>query len=289
MAFSIKELEQLSGIKAHTIRIWEHRYHFLKPSRTETNIRTYSAGELKTLLTVALLNKYGYKISRIDEMLPEQRHEALLQQVEAQEEYLVNQLIGYMVDMDSVSFERLLDDYISQKGLETAITGLIFQFLQKVGVLWQTDNINAAQEHIAANIIRQKIISAINAVPFPTNEQPLFLLFLPEDEHHELGLLFVYYLLKKQGNPVLYLGASVPLDDVAYVVQVKMPSYLYLHLTSFPSNTHWEKYLSHLSARISATPVYISGSALSNYKKPVPTHITFLDSLEKVVQFVKSV
>lgn len=289
MAFSIKELEQLSGIKAHTIRIWEQRYHFLKPSRTDTNIRTYSAEELKTLLTVALLNKYGYKISRIDEMHPEQRQQVLLQQTDAQDEYLVNQLIGYMVDMESLAFEEVLNRYIRQKGLEETISTLIFGFLQKVGILWQTNNINAAQEHITANIIRQKIISAIDHLPSADQAQPLFLLFLPEDEHHELGLLFVYYLLKKKGHPVLYLGASTPLDDAAYVVRVKKPSYIYLHLTSFPPGAQLEKYISRLAAIIPSRPVYLSGSAITNYKKAIPTHITFLNSLQKVMEFVASV
>ncbi|MCU7551314.1 MerR family transcriptional regulator [Chitinophagaceae bacterium LB-8] len=289
MAFSIKELEQLSGIKAHTIRIWEHRYHFLKPSRTDTNIRSYSVEELKTLLTVALLNKYGIKISRIDEMQPEQWHHALLQQVEAQDEYLVNQLVGHMVDMDHVAFEEVLNLYIHQKGLEETVVSLIFGFLQKVGILWQTNHINAAQEHIAAHIIRQKIISAIDNLPAVFRIQPLFLLFLPEDEHHELGLLYVYYLLKKRGLPVLYLGASAPLDDVAYVMRIKQPSYLYLHLASFPPGGQFEKYIHRLSTIEPHIQILISGSVVSGYKKVVPHNVTLLHSLEEAIDLIKSV
>src|SRR6476620_4867781 len=116
MGFTIKELETLSGIKAHTIRIWEQRYHFLKPSRTATNIRTYSNEELKTILTVALLNKHGYKISRIDTMAPEQRDkEALsLSTEDAQSEHLVNELIGCMIDLDIRRFEDLLNNCIQR-------------------------------------------------------------------------------------------------------------------------------------------------------------------------------
>jgi len=114
MSFTIKELEALSGIKAHTIRIWEQRYHFLKPSRTETNIRRYSNEELKTLLTVALLNKYGYKISKIDSMTHEERKKAVLDlsPEEAYNERLVNKMIGYMIDMRNIEFEKILNDYI---------------------------------------------------------------------------------------------------------------------------------------------------------------------------------
>src|SRR5690349_1467378 len=114
MAFNIRELESLSGIKAHTIRIWEQRYHFLKPSRTSTNIRTYSNEELKTLLTVSLLNKFGYKISRIDQMQPQQRVDTILQlsQPEAYNEHIVNQMIAHMIDLENVDFEQLLNGHI---------------------------------------------------------------------------------------------------------------------------------------------------------------------------------
>src|SRR5688572_21646502 len=167
MSFTIKELEALSGIKAHTIRIWEQRYGFLKPSRTLTNIRTYSNEELKTILTVALLNKHGYKISRIDDMQPEQRREKALQlnDAEAQKEQLVNDLIGYMIDLEVAHFEALLSRHIQQHDIFTTISTIIFHFLEKVGILWQTSRINPAHEHIASGIIRQKLISAIDQLP----------------------------------------------------------------------------------------------------------------------------
>src|SRR6478672_703311 len=134
MSFTIKELESLSGIKAHTIRIWEQRYHFLKPSRTQTNIRTYSKEELKTLLTVALLNKYGYKISLIDQMPAAQREKTVLElpQQEAVDEGMVNEMIGCMVDMRHREFEQLVDEQIKKTGMEKTITGIIFHFLEKV-------------------------------------------------------------------------------------------------------------------------------------------------------------
>ncbi|HEU4472369.1 MAG TPA: MerR family transcriptional regulator, partial [Flavisolibacter sp.] len=249
MSFTIRELESLSGIKAHTIRIWEQRYNFLRPSRTQTNIRTYNNDELKTLLTVALLNKYGYKISKIDEMPPEQRAKAVLQlpQEEAYKENLVNEMVGHMIDLQSIEFEELLNAHITQFGIEKTITGVIFQFLEKVGILWQTNRIIPVQEHIVSNIIRQKIVTAIENLPFVRVPEPLFLLFLPEDEHHEMGLLFVYYLLRRKNIPVIYLGANVPLKDVRFLMEIKKPACLYLHLTSFPHQHNFQKYLQTLS------------------------------------------
>ena len=200
MSFTIKELEALSGIKAHTIRIWEQRYHFLKPLRTETNIRRYSNDELKTLLTVALLNKYGYKISRIDSMSHEERKKVVLElpEQEAFNERLVNKMIGYMIDMRNIEFEKLLNDHIKEQGIEKTITQIIFYFLEKVGILWHTNHILPVQEHIVSNIVRQKILSAIDNLPLVHKQEPVFLLFLPENEHHEMGLLFVYYLLRRK-------------------------------------------------------------------------------------------
>lgn len=290
MAFSIKELESLSGIKAHTIRIWEQRYRFLKPDRTSTNIRMYNNEELKTLLSVALLNKYGFKISRIDEMNAEQRSHAILNlpQDEAREEYLLVQLIAYTIDLRHLQFEELLNQYIANHGIEKTIRQLVFQFLEKVGILWQTSRINPAQEHLVTNIIRQKIIRAIDALPPVYTESPLYLLFLPEDEHHELGLLFVYYLLKQRGIPVLYLGANVPLRDVQYVIQAKKPSVLYLHLTSFPRQFRFEKFLSQLSSSAGSSRILISGSLVRSYQKELPSNAEFLQSFAQVLTYIHS-
>jgi DNA-binding transcriptional MerR regulator len=156
-AFTIKDLENLSGIKAHTIRIWEQRYNFLRPKRTETNIRYYSNEELKTVLNIALLNKYGFKISHIDRMEPEELREKIvtLSNAQAQQERMINSLIQCMVDLDMEKFEALLNDAIRNKGIDKAITQLVFPFLEKIGILWLTNHINPAQEHLVSNIIRQ--------------------------------------------------------------------------------------------------------------------------------------
>ena len=290
MAFTIKELESISGIKAHTIRIWEQRYNFLKPGRTSTNIRTYSNEELKTLLTVALLNRYGYKISRIDEMQCEQRSQAVLRlnDVAAQSGYVVNDLIGNMIDLKALEFEEVLNNYIQMHGLVATIDGIVFPFLEKVGLLWQTNKLIPAQEHVVSNIIRQKIISAIDGLPEPNKELPLFLLFLPEYEHHELGLLFVYYLLKNKRFPVLYLGANVPIKDVQYVLQTMKPAIIYLHLTSSPRPGQFEKFLNLLSEKAASCKVLLSGNIVAAYQRPYPANTIPLKSVKEVYAYISS-
>lgn len=291
MGFTIKELETLSGIKAHTIRIWEQRYGFLKPNRTTTNIRTYNNEELKTILTVALLNKYGYKISRIDGMQPEQRNKEVLHlpAEEAKTEHLINELIGCMIDMEPEEFEKILNAHIEQNGIYNTITTVIFQFLEKTGILWQTGRINPAHEHIVSNITRQKIITAIEALPPATKKSPRVLLLLPEYEYHELGLLFVYYLLKQKGHSTIYLGANVPLKDALYVAQLKGMDFVYMHLTSIPSRLNLHKYIVGLTANTPTYKVVVSGGVTQQLKKLSSSEALLpLQSLPQVLSYISS-
>ena len=289
-SFTIKDLECLSGIKAHTIRIWEQRYSFLKPQRTETNIRYYTGDELKTVLNIALLNKYGFKISHIDKMNTSEIHLKLqsLTDIQAQQERQINALIGHMVDLATDKFEADLDIYIQTKGIEKAINNLLFPFLERVGILWQTNHINPAQEHLVTNIIRQKLLVGIESATnrFPTGKTVL--LFLPETEYHELGLLYVYYLLKSRGVMVLYLGANVPLKDVAYISNIKKPQYLYTHITSVVGQLKMEKYLNTLKEQVPEIPFVVSGQFVQNVHKSPSKGFIFKKSLAEVHDFVAS-
>src|SRR6476620_522976 len=159
-AFTIRDLENLSGIKAHTIRIWEKRYNFLKPQRSGTNIRYYTSEELKTLLNYALLNKNGYKISAIADMAPEEISNAVLSltSFEARHERLIIAMLNAMVELEAKLFEKIVNDYINENGVEDSVKLLLFPFLQRIGILWLTDHIRVAQEHLVSNIIRQKLI-----------------------------------------------------------------------------------------------------------------------------------
>ncbi len=293
MNFTIKELESLSGIKAHTIRIWEQRYNFLQPSRTQTNIRRYNNDELKTLLTVALLNKYGHKISRIDEMTPEQRDEAALnlQPSDAKDEYITNGLIGYMIDLKGLELEKLLTEQVHNQGMEKIIAGVVFRFLERVGILWQTNRLRPVQEHLVSAIIRQKMICGIDSLPLPTTAAPLFVLFLPEAEHHELGLLYVYYLLRKRGLPVIYLGANVPLRDMEHILPQRKPQYIYTHLTSFSGHAKFQRFMERLSddAVHTQSTVLLSGYVAQLFKKPQWPNVVLLQSLSSVQSYIQAI
>ncbi len=287
--FTIKDLENLSGIKAHTIRIWEQRYSFLKPQRTATNIRYYSNQELKMLLNISLLNKYGFKISHINKMSHDELKEKTLTLSggQAQQERIVNELIQHMVDLDLDAFEYVIDQFIVARGIEKAITFIIFPFLERIGILWQTDHINPAQEHIITNIIRQKIIVGIDNIITPLALKSKVLLFMPENEHHELGLLFLQYLLKNRGVKTVYLGANVPLKDLEFVVTLKRPDYVYTHLTTVIREFNFDKFINNLKTRLPSTNILISGLLAQTFgKKSLPGNIRFLKSLSEVTDFI---
>lgn len=287
-SFTIKDLENLSGIKAHTIRIWEQRYSFLKPHRTDTNIRFYSNEELKKLLNVALLNKFGFKISHIDKMNQEEINDKILSlnQQEALQERIVNTLIQNMVDLNTEAFEEVLGDFISAKGIERTISQIIFPFLEKIGILWLTNHINPGQEHLVTNIIRQKLIVGIDSVRSTIKINKSVLLFLPETEYHELSLLFMNYMLRNKGVTTYYLGCSIPLKDVEYLVNLKKPDYIYTHLTSVGARFNFDKFIAALSKSFPKTPVIISGQLTNTYEKKILPPINFKKSYGEVMDFL---
>ncbi len=290
-AFSIKDLENLSGIKAHTIRIWEQRYSFLKPQRSKSNIRYYGNDELKTILNIALLNKYGFKISRIDKMSPVEVREKIvsLSYAEALQERFINELLQYMIDLEISGFEDTLNTYIRSKGIDKTITQLIFPFLEKIGILWLTNHMNAAQEHLVTNLIRQKLIVGIESIMLYTQTEKTVLLFLPEGEHHELALLYLYYMLKSREIQVLYLGANVPLKDIEFVANLKKPQYIFTHLTSIPGRFNIEKYIHQIHHRIPSVPLVMTGKLAQSYTRKTPSNISIKYSFDELIQQINSI
>ena len=198
--YSIKDLEKLTGIKAHTIRMWEKRYKFLMPERTLTNIRFYSDQDLRSFLNISILNRNGYKISRIVKMKSTEINKKILEITENVHDFdnQVESLIVAMSELDEMKFDKILTTSIIKLGLENTVTQIIYPFFEKIGVLWQIGTINPGQEHFVSNLIRQKLIIAIDG-QYDTlaADAKLFLLFLPDGEYHEIGLLYSHYLIKK--------------------------------------------------------------------------------------------
>ncbi len=215
--YSIKDLENLTGIKAHTIRIWEKRYNILHPKRTKTNLRYYDDEDVRRIINISILNDNGFKISRISGFSETEMQEKV--------EYLtldsgefktqIEALVLAMLIMNELRFKEILSKSILSQGFEETFFNIVFPFLQKIGLLWQTGAINPGQEHFISNLIRQKLIAHIDAQNHPpTDRSKRFILFLPQGELHELGLLFLAYLIKKRGHELMYLGQFTPLNAV---------------------------------------------------------------------------
>ena len=221
-AYSIRDLERLSGIKAHTIRIWEKRYGLIEPRRTMTNIRTYCDTELKKILNVSVLNRNGLKISKIARMSPQEIADQIgrISHLVPDEQSQIEGLTMAMIDFDENRFERIIARSVIQFGFEDTIIKIIYPFFVKIGLMWQTGTVNPAQEHFVTNLVRQKVMVAIDNHFNPDNANAKhFLFFLPEGELHELGILFFAYLAKKRGHQIIYLGQSVPMSDLAELLQ----------------------------------------------------------------------
>jgi len=288
--YSIKDLERLSGIKAHTIRIWEKRYGLLNPERTDTNIRHYSDADLKRILNVSILNRHGIKISHIASMNEKEMAEkiVIISSDTSDYESLIESLVISMVDMNQEKFEKLLSRSIMQLGFEDSILKIVYPFLEKIGILWQTGAINPAQEHFITHLVRQKIIVGIDSLipanhPSPKN----FLLFLPEGELHELGLLFYSYLLQKRGHTVTYLGQWVPLSDMASASTVLNVDYLLTSIVAAHSGTDLMDYLIKLSATFHNKTIYISGYQVSQISGTLPGNIIRLSSANDLLPYIQ--
>lgn len=264
--YSIKELEQLSGIKAHTIRIWEKRHNLIDPARTPTNIRLYSDDDLKKIINVSLLNNYGLKISKIADMSVEQINQKVLELSEHKDDTAIHidRLVVAMIEMEEEAFEKTLNNLILKYTFEKTITEIVYPFLEKIGILWQTENITPAHEHFISNLIRQKLIVAIDGLPLPPKSSRKVLLFLPEGELHELALLFFHYLTRKAGFRTYYLGQNVPHVDLVSVFQVHQPDILISSITTSTTGPV-DDYLSKLATDFPNVPILISGQQVQKF------------------------
>lgn len=248
--FSISDLEQLSGIKAHTIRIWEQRYGILRPVRTATNIRTYCDDDLRRLLNVATLCGQGYRISKIAQLSEEELCHAVISCNDGVHDYCqhVNGLLAAMLDMNEPQLSYLLNQAIKQMGFEAAVMHVVYPFLQRIGVMWQAGSVNPAQEHLVTNLVRQKMMAAIDVL---ASVQPTaahrWVLFLPEGEMHELALLFMNHALRARGHHVLYLGQNLPIKELQAVCATYRPYALCTVMTAFPERDRVQDFVSQLA------------------------------------------
>lgn len=274
--YSIKDLESLSGIKAHTLRIWEQRYGILQPERTDTNIRLYSNDDLKRILNVSTLNKNGLKISKIASLNESELNDAVkkLTITSDDKNSLIDGLIVAMVDLNEDMFHRIVSVNTVNEGFEKTITDVIFPFLKKIGLMWLTDSINPAQEHFLTNLVRQKLVSAIDSVKgLTTSHSKKIIFYLPESELHEISLLFYSYMAKARGYSTIYLGQSVPMTDVIKVSGICDADILVSVVTQPLKDKTMHDYFQEISAALPNKKFYFSGYQAVHYSAKTPKNI----------------
>lgn len=291
--YSIKDLENLTGIKAHTIRVWEQRYGILNPQRTDTNVRYYSSEDLKNMLNISLLNNNGVKISHIAKMSDDEIKGKVIETISRQQNHedQISALTLSMIDIDEEGFERVMASNILRYGFEDTMINIVYPFLRRIGALWQTDAINPAQEHFMTNLIRQKLIVAIDTKcnrPYVSAEK--FMLYLPENEMHEISLLFAYYLIRSYGHRVIYLGQSLPMDDVIKVYDVQKPSFILTIMTSYPPYHEVQEYIDRLGTEFPEANILLTGQQvvgqgmdLKDNMEVIPHFQYLIDLLRQVV------
>jgi MerR family transcriptional regulator, light-induced transcriptional regulator len=281
--YSIKELEKLSGIKAHTIRIWEKRYKLIAPKRTSTNIRFYSDNDLKKIINIAIVNNSGVKISHIAKLTADKLNKLVQQQNQAGEDIAspIDKLVMATAAMDEQAFGKTITQLESSKGFEEVVTQVMYPFLEKIGVLWHTGQIMPAQEHFVSNLIRQKIIVAIDQLPYPKSKSKT-VLFLPENEFHEIGLLFYNYLARKNGHQTFYLGQSVPYSDLKQVVAAHHPNLLITSIATSLNEDRLKSYIRNLSRDFKKQTIVISGMAIRDFDFSPFKNIKRLSSAESL-------
>ena len=289
--YSIKNLEALTGIKAQTIRVWERRYNLFDPDRTETNLRVYNDEDLVKLLNIAVLQAHGQKISKLSEMsdkelkskVLELKYKPFLHHTE------IEKLLSSTIELDQTSFNANLETNIKVLGFEETVINVIFPFMAQLGVLWMTGNMIPAQEHFVSNLIRDRFIQNIYALPEINNPQaPLTVFFLPAGEEHELSLLFYHYIAKKEGHRVLYLGKNVPDEDLKAIADYKKPTNIFTAFISSISGIDLKKYCFTLSEIFPMANIYLTGGQLKKINFSLPLNMYVVSSPDKFRKYHKN-
>lgn len=273
--FSIKDLESFTGIKAHTIRIWEQRYGVLEPKRTSTNIRYYTGDDLKKLLIIGVLSDLGYKISRIADMSVEEMQEivAEAQSKETREQHHLNMLKISMLNYDEELFYSVANAYTAENGVEATFVRLFIPFLNQVGLLWLTSAICPAQEHFISNLIRQRLFSLVDSFEGKSDDNPVpLIMFLPQGEIHDISLLLIHYLAKSRGRKSIFLGQSVPFEDLLQVVKRFPKTTFVSYSTTSPSTKNVKQYLERIDREFRQydCEFHMAGRILQEVESPNP-------------------
>lgn len=289
--FSISQLSQLSGVKPHTIRVWEQRYKALNPNRSEGNTRFYDSSQLRRLLNIVSLMDGGYKISELgplsdQELLGRVEKFYSVEDPQGPEGYYISQLLSAGMNFDEGLFEKIFSHCLLRFGMVKTYTQVLYPLMTRMGLMWSYDAFLPAYEHFNSNLLRQKLCTALDSLPPAPEAEGGWLLFLPENEFHELGLLFAQYLIRVSGRRSLYLGANVPIDSVFPAIKQARPDTLLLFMVRNESPDRAQQYLDDLASDFNDLTVFVSGriALLEQLQLKPPLHwLREVKNLEQVL------
>ncbi len=278
--FSIKDLENLSGIKAHTIRIWEKRYNVLEPTRTDTNIRLYDLASLQKLLNITLLHNHGYKISKISKYPPEKIPQLVREIIseKSAKSHAISAFKMAMMNFDQTKFFSTYNTLLAEKSFREVFYEVFIPLMTELGLLWQSDTITPAHEHFISYLIKQKLLINTEKVQVlePTKLDKVFVLYLPMNEIHELGLMYLNYEILLHGYKTIYLGESVPTDSLndlnKYFDSIVFVSYM----TVQPDKEHVNDYIKEIQQTVlkDDSEIWLIGRMVDEIKPSTLNNVT---------------
>jgi DNA-binding transcriptional MerR regulator len=286
--YSISDLEKLTGVKAHTIRIWEKRYGIISPERTDTNIRFYSVRDLQRLLNISFLNRHGFKISQISGMTDrdiETEVSRMSEKPGADEGYITD-LVSAVNDLDEDRFERILNASILKLGFEASFHEVVFPLAEKVALMWQIGKINACQERFVNNLIRHKLVVAIDGLVGQNESSGKnYLLYLPSGHYDEINLLYANYLLRKSGHHVIYLGPSIPLDHLRSFSNREGIHHVVVSINPGYTEKELDQYLKQLTSVFTSSKITVISLAFE-YQLPVSKEIDIISTYKDLQHLI---
>lgn len=292
--FSISQLSKFTGVKPHTIRIWEQRYAALKPQRSKGNTRNYDGNQLRRLLNIVSLLEFNYRISELGPLPDEALFDFLKKhdrddKIPPPSNYFVSQLISAGMDFDEPAFEKLISHCFFRFGIREAYSQVLVPLLDRLGLMWTTNTIHAAHEHFISNIVRQKLYTSIDCIPPGDQVSETWLLFLPENEFHDLGLLMAHYLLRSAGKKTIFLGADVPREVLFPVIEKVAAKNLLLFLSHYDIPEEVDGFLKDIKVKFPENEIYLAGNPQLISEISTDNRVIKLNSAEEFEKHISTI
>ncbi len=286
--YSIKELEKLSGIKAHTLRIWEKRYGIIQPKRTETNIRYFLDEDLKQVLNIALLNKNGHKISKIALMGEQQISQEIekISQSSVGKHEEIDAIILAILELNSTRTKKILNTKVEVLGFRKVIDEFIYPLLDKLGMMWISGTLKPVHESFIRSIIKNKVCSEIDKIADPNPNASKFIIYLPENENHELSMLFLEFILKNKGASVINLGEKISIHDLFTANQIYEADYAFTIINDSLKDESLQSMIDFLSHHIPDVTHLFTGFQFVKQDLSFGANCRYIENLNAVEQYI---